>query len=733
MLDLLTGQNEITQTTLSDQLEGHRLQDEITSLPLRQLADFCRHIGMANKGIIGWEQVDSIFERLSKEYTAAWKLPNLGFQKGFQQLFSTIAKFNLSAGNQEYVLNILATLGNKNVDVETKLKSGRHLLNFKDIDFLFEALVNYLNTHKDSDTSAQLAAIVSTLSQFFQKEIKDRTHSKHRQVALTLLYVKSFAHMGEENVQKSQEYLDQAWRMVQKMTEQEILSYRYVFGAAYTMIEHHILETTSDFVVNRRLLGNLLDNFVNPEGVKLVEWLDYIADMPVEPYILSYILHGYKNLIPILHSQANALPHSETHLNLIETLQQVTLQLRKLAFSILYAKYDLPKNINLESPDLLSEVNRLIIPYLLKQRIMSIIILTTQTDIHQEFTKIEDMKTVLKNLYELQVYTTSEGIAQFMKIDLELKTNNYPFQTLFSNINYESSEHKSIILSATFENMVIQQLSLFMQHLFEEAERTGSIDISNYETVLNFASQWLKIFKQSQDLYNEALMVLSPIISICYVQQAKGYYEKQQTVKAFLTYLNMHYFLELFVDEINRSDTWGVIGGSDTNQPHQTNKYEKLIDEWNIQQFLNISDLQQVANALELSLKVVDDSESGQSSFSGMIDDEILFGYMDATGYLQSFIELMKITAGGEDVSVADKIQASDLFRAQNQQSEVVVIQPDQNIDDKGLVEMPFPILNNIELMTVGLQIFPIEFDLPNILSDNDKIYETFKNRFTVE
>ncbi|MFV2013848.1 MAG: hypothetical protein ACC656_00330, partial [Candidatus Heimdallarchaeota archaeon] len=68
-----------------------------------------------------------------------------------------------------------------------------------------------------------------------------------------------------------------------------------------------------------------------------------------------------------------------------------------------------------------------------------------------------------------------------------------------------------------------------------------------------------------------------------------------------------------------------------------SNRFNQLIKDWNFQELLNMKNIKEIVVDIELSLNKVS-THTGSSSLSGMLEDDLIFGYMDITQNLEAFM-----------------------------------------------------------------------------------------------
>ncbi|MHA2251101.1 MAG: hypothetical protein ACXAD7_12120, partial [Candidatus Kariarchaeaceae archaeon] len=547
-----------SEIDLRDVLEGHRLQNVLSKMKKSELADFCRHTIIANKNDIGWQNVDSLLASIDEFHFPSWELPDFKFDRGFREIFSTIIKWDFEPHIEKLVKDFIASeesLTFDKTDLIAKMSSEFHYWSFKELWLFYNAIVNYCNSYSAKDEVQKYTPLVTTLTNLFRDQLENPNYNLYQKVALALIFTKVYVKLGSDFVTKANELIDKRWREVEKLSQQEITSFRYLFGASYSIIGFHIFNSQTNFIMRRRLLGRLITNFIQPKELDITTWFRYLLEGEIHPLVLDYILTGYSHILPILRIHSAEFPKGETRSELLKQIEDISVTLQKTVFNYLTVYHKIPSISELTSKQFLQYFNRSSLLNEVKYTIQEILVQTIRNLVHLNGEGEDPIHT--KKLIELgkQIATNTSGdkVALIYDLDLNLRLGNYPFQRIYEAIEKETEETLSIILSTTFENEIIKTISMLMDYLLQINQRTGNLDIDSYEVLLCFAGEWLQYFLTSDQLYNEALMVVAPIISICYVQIARGFFERNMTEKAFLTYINMYYFVELFMDEIKQS------------------------------------------------------------------------------------------------------------------------------------------------------------------------------------
>ncbi|MFV2013849.1 MAG: hypothetical protein ACC656_00335, partial [Candidatus Heimdallarchaeota archaeon] len=553
----LTASEIPSKDKIIEKFDGHSLHRIISQLSINDLSDFCRHVIIANKSAIGWENVDELLLKLDKKYIPYWKMPNFSFEQGFKELFRKLINWEMP-DSIDFIGEKLTNTRDRKLfsEINDRFSSKIQVWNFMDLWSLYNFIISLQNNNIELKENLKLSQIRNKLTSLFQDLLKDRKFPITQRVALGLLFTKAYVEIGSEQVVRAEEVLDKLSREVDRLSEVEILSFRYIFGAGYSIIGNHVFQSNSDFITRRRLLARLISNFINPPDLSLNAWFKQLVKQNLDPRVFVFTVEGYAHLLDILFEHYLEFPKGNTKEELFNLVKTLSTDILETINACLIANFNLDIenqiDINDYFEDLLDKEELKTSSTSLLATIYSVTKIYLRLDM--ELTPKKRNYLELAKLIAKEIY--SEEKAYVFELDFLLYFDEYPFQQILIEIEKEIVHSSSIILSTSFENEIIQKISQMMDHFMQLSAVTGHIDKDSYEIILYFASEWLQYFQLSNHIYSEALMVVAPIISICFVQIARAYFENNQGIKAFFTYLNMHYFVELFIDEIKRSATW---------------------------------------------------------------------------------------------------------------------------------------------------------------------------------
>ncbi|MCE7736494.1 MAG: hypothetical protein GPJ54_16555 [Candidatus Heimdallarchaeota archaeon] len=731
IFDELTHSEAPSKEKIIEEFDGHSLHSTILQLTINDLADFCRHVILANKSAIGWENVDELLLKLDKKYIPYWKMPNFTFGQGFKELFRQLINWELP-DKIDFIGEKLTNTRDQKLfaEINERFSSKIQVWNFMDLWSLYNFIISLQNNNIELKENAKLNQIRGNLTSLFQNLLKDRKFPITQRVALGLLFTKAFVEIGSEQVLRAEEVLDKISREVDRLSDVEILSFRYIFGAGYSMIGAHVFQSNSDFITRRRLLSRLISNFLNPPDLSLNEWFKQLIKQDMDPRVIIFIVDGYAKLLDILFEHYLEFPVGNTKEELFNLVKTLSKDILDTINACLISNFNLDINNQTNLKDYLEDLLSRDALKTSRASLLATIYTTTKYYLRLEMELTPKKRTYLElsKLIANEIFSEQEALV--FELDFLLYFDEYPFQQILIKIEEEIVHSSSIILSEAFENEIIQKISQMMDYFMTSTTITGYIVKENYEIVLYFASEWLQYFQLSKHIYSEALMVIAPIISICFVQIARAYFENNQVVKAFFTYLNMHYFVELFIDEIKRSATWQSGSGEKAKDRDDiSNRFNQLIKDWNFQELLNMKNIKEIVIDIELSLNKVA-THSGSSSLSGMLEDDLIFGYMDLTQNLENFMAVDIDTA--IEKSVFDQLHEFAIYQRPTPSATYRNMRMGQILGVSEFKELPFPIIRNVHDVAIAVSMFPLELTLPTF-SKESKLYQSFTGIFSSE
>ncbi|MDH5401122.1 MAG: hypothetical protein OEZ01_00980 [Candidatus Heimdallarchaeota archaeon] len=725
LIQMLMITSPLNEHELREIFDGHRLQANIIEFSKNKLVDFSIHILIANKNKIGWQKIDEIIEAIGKRFVPTWNLPDFKFNKGFIEIFSTIIQWDLDDETVEILsecIKVIVKFPLTSFEFREKIDAEYRFWSIKNILLIYDSIIDFHLNKKNHPLTKHLQNVITNIENRLITEIEDGVFDLYQRTALILLFTRIYVKTSNDAIITSQELIDKAWRNIEKLSKQEISSLKYLFGASYSYLIKSFLETHLDYITKTKLIGRLVSNYINPQELDLDMWFKSLNDGNFDPYVILYIYEGYLSTIPVLIEQWLELPTSDTKNILAFQIGDISKILHISTLEYIYHIFNIPKITETTVNDFIKRFERSKAPAFIKERLVNVILKTfiyiSHTD--QKIFNLEEYNQHI-NLY-LNLSNTYKSKEEHLLFEIELKLllNRYPFDSIMQNIVTEATKSSSIILSTTFETEIIRKISQIMEFLLEKLKNQGKVDIQAFERLIYFLGEWLHKFKTSGAIYHDVLMILSPIISICQIQIARGYYEDKKIVKAFLTYINMHYFVLLFMDEVKQSDSWITKNGSSSRNIDVMSEFRELMKDWNIGEFFNIKSMKSLASNLEFSFQ---QSRIGGANFDGMIQDDIILGFMDLQRLLEEFLQ-EKLEENNHNITIKEKLLELEIFNMPKKISYNVMEKIGFNsIKSKDDI-VPFPVVKNVHEYATAIEIFPLEIDIGKF--SDSKIYNSF-------
>jgi hypothetical protein len=94
----------------------------------------------------------------------------------------------------------------------------------------------------------------------------------------------------------------------------------------------------------------------------------------------------------------------------------------------------------------------------------------------------------------------------------------------------------------------------------------------------------------------------------------------------------------------------------------------------------------------------------------GMLDEELVFGYIDAIQNLEDFIVN---EVDRDSIESMLKLHESSIYYTPEPQSTIRFNRIGFTCLNKNLPELPFPLIRNVDELAIALSIFPLKVNLP--------------------
>lgn len=693
-------------------LQGHRLQGIMENLEIDELADFCRHVAVANKSMVGWEFVDELTYALEKKYTPRWELPDLEYDTGFREVFLGRITWEPSETIRQLIKKFLNTyeehVGEK-LDLGHSFKiETQKIWSFKDIYLILNELSYLIGNYKGKIDIKQFEPLQNQLEEVMMEHYRNKVYSVEQRAALLFLTINGTLNKTDEDFAQVQILMDNAYNLIKQFEEAHFESYRWIFGYTYAYFSSYLFNSTSDLVIRRDLVAELIQDFYKPEDVDLDFWSKHLSRSKPHPLLMAIIIRGYQEITKMVYDHAMDLPTSENQQQLLGYHRNLVKFIEDTIYTYLEAYYKIKRDIG---PDeIYEQIYKKIKFTNVRRDFLNSLIFSTKWTMIVE--KNEDPRKIdlLRILSERHV---SPAFAKMQVIDTKLLLGSFDFDNIVKVIKDETMNADSIILSEKFEDEVISVIGELFGEVQEEFKNRDDTDIDSYEIVLLYTYMWLYHFANYPELKYEGMMMLSPIISICYIQIARGYYERNNLEAAYLTYFNNHFLIEFVNTEIASHMTT-----SQTTQSKLIEKFSTVIKEWDIDFVVKEDYIKKITSNIDVKIKNrVKERENKTFSMTGMLQDEVVIGYLDMVADLEEFLAQVPEKIDHNFINV---ILSSNLYTEPVKESVF-------RKEFMGMVNtsLPFPIIRNINAYAMAIKLYPIDVELPGTINFASFLQET--------
>ncbi|MHA2502678.1 MAG: hypothetical protein ACXAE3_07405, partial [Candidatus Kariarchaeaceae archaeon] len=693
--------------------KGHRFEGIIGNLELDEIADIIRHTVIINKDKLGWEMVDEIGYAI-KDYTPRWELPALHFDKGLREVF--ITRVNWDPSNlirqllHEFFEDYSKIMGAEVFQDRSVLPFEQKIWSFRELYILLNEISFLISNYTLELNSEGYGKLVNAIFQQFEENYRNKIYEEEQRIGLIFLVVKATLSSGMIDVDRLQILLDNSMNLIKQLDQETQQSYRLLYGYIYAIFWYNLFTSTSDLIMQRDLVAEIIDDIYKPEKMELKDWGKYIISSKPHPLVLSLLLSGYMRLDEMIFTYAESLPDSNQRNNLINIRSDLIDFMDEVKDSFLEKYYNVkhgPWDFEEQFSSIESKIKYVNIQRLLKRIILQVSKekLIANKEALTDPNILTRYETVLKE-------SMVEGLAELEFAELCIMTEHYPYDLYFDSIVLEYESGDSIILSSTFEEEIIRKIGNIFAAIQEKNKRNDRIDIRDYEVMVLYTLNWMTKLYNNYGIRYEAIMILSPLISIAYIQIAKGYLDKNNLEGAFLSYFNSYYLMEMVNQDLKG---YSVSGSGDSKSLKE--KFESLLGEWGIEDLSDEESIKRLFNSIEHSIKDRTMKREDKSfSMGGMLEDDIVIGYLDIITQLETFNQLAEISSG-----IREAIASSEIFTPP---PEIKLFRSDHygsTLDPLLQQQFPFPIIRNIAAASVGIKLYPIELKMPEQSLSFDK------------
>lgn len=707
---------------------GHLLEDEILSLSINQLADFTRHILVLNSEPLNIDYVDDNMFKLNRIYQVpSWEIPNfVTFNNSFTELNTIIIIPEFSRRSKNTFNGVIAELKEfsllKDDYIISDNAANQDLIKIMDVIEVLNYLNDDIYLYKTKLNTDNIRSLKLVLLKILDKEIYSTKYQFHIRFMITIFYLQNKIMQSTQSLLESLDIIDSLIHEIYSLQKSEYAVATILLGSIYGQFANEFFSVNIDLIYRRKLLSKIIASFVTIESHYLEGLFDLMLKQSIDDTLLQFVLKGYFAIYNIIRIHSKEIPPSNTQKFLIDTAEKLFLLLESITYDYLSSKigFDFSSLFSSNQTVTLEQKKKL-----LKQHITVIKYLTDILKIRLVYKPFKE-EHMNKAGFDLVCWLLSEiyspPIVKFFKLQYELRFNKYPFKEISEKIIKDTEIDNILVNSETFDQEVLQVASVLLKHLLHED--LSITLISKYETLILFIGEWLQHLK-NEALFSEALLVISPIISIGYVQIAKLYFSFQQIPHAFIAYCNMIYFMEIVIELSSLSDVYKADEHKlKLSNVDIMNKFSSMVTEWDFLSLISETNMKKSVSEIELTLSIDSRNETIQS-LEGMLEDEILFDFMDISQEFESFFSMGINNEEGS--SISKLIIESELYSRPGTNRSNKLCGLGYVTSQTNPPEIPFPLICNISLYATAIAFFPISLPFVSIV-DHLKKSEAFVN-----
>lgn len=713
-----------TLDELKNELEGHNVFQILQDMKKNQIADYCKHILMLNRKspIFSWDEIDNAMLYINQLYPiAGWELPNimllnevsrdfksLIIEISIPQLFLTIINKMMS----EIVNSSLGRMGRV-----TKINSLKYFMRFYDLCTLLDIVNSDVICNRLTITREERGKVNRFLSQFFIETIENSIHSFNMRFIMITRFVRNYIHTGEDGIKYSQKLMDGLKHDLDRFKREDAFILQFLLGASYGYTTIEILKSNLNFIARRKLVNALITNFVQTDDYDYNQIFEALIENDVEKELVFYILNGYLAINQVIENHIRDLPESNTRNRLINTSRDLITAIDN------FVKKFLEKECNVTNLHSMryADYNKQLKDHLIDAKyiyMMNEVIIKLFTDNYFKVNfslPFEPLKR-LSFFTSLIADTKDEMNGRLFNLAVQLLYDSYPFDPLIKKMNEEMEKDDILFHSRTFEDNTIKIVSEFIEYLQNSDNSNYSNLVKSYKVLILFFGEWLQRLKDEEMIYPEALMIISPIISFCLVQISQRYFELDRSTEAFLNYINLHYFMIFFNQELLNTEVWKMRkSDEETTKDDILKKFNSIIENWSLVDLITLKEANKFIAEFELSFSNLSVTSTGD--LDGMVEDDIIIEYMDLSADLEEFIQQIV----GPDADITAMIRSTNLYQAPRDDTNDVFRFLGFNTHKNNGLESPFPLVRNIPNVAAAISLFPISLESVEIMANQEQ------------
>jgi hypothetical protein len=710
-----------TLDELKNELEGHNVYQILRDLKKNQIADYCKHILMLNRKspIFSWDEIDNAMLYINQLYPiAGWELPNIMLLNEVSRDFKSLI---IEISIPQVFLTIINKLMSEIVNTSlgrmgrvTKINSLRYFMRFYDLCTLLDIVNSDIICNRLSITRAERVKVNRFLSQFFIETIENSIHSFNMRFLMIARFVRNYIHTGEDGIKYSQKLMDRLKHDLDRFKREDAFILQFLLGASYGYTTIEILKSNLSFIARRKMVNALITNFVQTDDYDYTQIFETLIENDVDKELIFYILNGYLAINQVIENHIRDLPESNTRKRLINTSRDLITAVDNFVNKFLEQECKITDLHSMRYVD----YNKQLKDHLVDARFIYmmndvIIQLYTVNYFRVNFPLPFEPLKRLTFFSSLISDTKDEMNGRLFTLAVQLLYNSYPFESLIVKMNEDMARDDILFHSRTFEDNTIRIVSEFIEYLQKSDNSNYSNLINSYKVLILFFGEWLQRLKDEEMIYPEALMIISPIISFCLVQISQRYFELDRSTEAFLNYINLHYFMIFFNQELLNTEVWKMRkSDEETTKDDILKKFNSIIQGWSLVDLITLKEANKFIAEFELSFSNLSVTSGGD--LDGMVEDDIIIFFMDLSADLEDFIQQIV----GPDADISEMIRGTNLYQKPIEDTYDVFQFLGYNTHKTNGPESPFPLIRDIHNVASAISLFPISLESVEIMAN---------------
>ncbi len=651
------------------------------------------------------------------------EVPELTFSREIKNVFAHIVTWEIGSKIAVLIDHFLLEFEDyihDDFNLKKRIKERINIWNLYELGLLYEILT-YNVFKRGLKTRTDYTQLVDEITIQFIKEINSPDLPIHEKAFFIFIFNRGYINLGKNELLDATDLLDDLWEEIETLTPDETNRYRYIVKAFYSTITFQMLKSLDlDFITQRNLIATLIPNFFNDENLIHDYWYSLTINNDIHPLIMDIIINGLVSLNEILIYFAKQLPEGENRELILDQAKILTEYILELIFSYLRDNYNFPA-LSESEIDFIEYLDSINLYHSFKYNIKYCIIKTTQRLVLLDASCIEDelFKKQLAIGLDFLKQIKGEKYQLIYVLDTMLLSNQYPFTEILNTILTEIENSGTIFQSTTFEKDIIHFITSSIDYLSNYYNETELVDFEAYEILISFTGEWMKLFLNLPNITSHVAMIFTAVVTTCLAQLTRGYYEINQFEKAFLTFLNLYYFTE-YTTVTTYFQPKNLTNSSERAYHGEISVlFKELTQEWSFNEILSLDDLKLITNDIKISINKKINTQVVSSPLTGMIDEEIVFGFLDTVSRLETFLELA-VTENKNDFIM--NLATSPLYDSPSLDSPVRFDRIGSYSQDKLEFKFPFPLIRNIDSLATAISLFPQKIKMPDTIDQDSLI-----------